>query len=395
MRGGQEGFEALTMTNRNERADAAETATTPNKLNVVSRRQLFVLAGGAAFLAACSKGSAAPAETTLPEATSSTIPPTTATTIAATTTTVAPTTTTLPPPVQPLTGLPLKDPALLARVALVVKVSNDRGARPQTGLNDADIVFEAWGAGPTRFATIWHSKDADFVGPIRSCREQDVNLVGEFNHAVFACSGGNAGNINLLRNSDLLLITEGKGPGWELDPNKHRPHKTHANTAFLRSNAPDRKGPEQQFHYRALGQKAIGGQVMNGFDLQMQQVFVQWRHDTKTDTYVRFQDGGPHTLANGHQVSTDNVIITWLAYEPSHTDGRSPNGTTTGKGKALVFTGGRMITGTWKRAHREDPFEFTDTKHKPVLLKPGRTFIELANGGTGSFRGSDTFTRVP
>jgi hypothetical protein len=371
------------------------TTTTTNPLNVVSRRQLFVLAGGAAFLAACSKGAATPAETTLPETTSSTtIAPTTSTTIAATTT-VAPTTTTLPPPVQPLTGLPLTDRALLDRVALVVKVSNDRKARPQTGLNDADIVFEAWGAGPTRFATIWHSKDADFVGPIRSCREQDVNLVGEFNHAVFACSGGNPGNIALLRNSDLLLITEGRGPGWELDPNKRRPHKTHANTAFLRSNAPDRKGPVQQYSYRAHGQKVSGGQPTNGFDLQMQQVFVQWRHDPKTDTYVRFQDGGPHLLANGHQVSTDNVIIAWLAYEPSHTDGRSPNGTTTGKGKALVFTGGQMVTGTWERARREYAFHFADSKHRTILLKPGRTFIELANGGTGSFRGSDTFTRIP
>ncbi len=151
----------------------------------------------------------------------------------------------------------------------------------------------------------------------------------------------------------------------------------------------------QQFHYRALKQKATGGQAMNGFDLQMQQVFVQWRHDTKTDTYVRFQDGGPHLLANGHLVSTDNVIVLWLAYEPSHTDGRSPNGTTTGKGKLVAFTGGRMITGTWRRPHRENPFEFLDPKGKAILLKPGRTFIELANGGTGSYRGSGSDTLTP
>ena len=68
-----------------------------------------------------------------------------------------------PAPVEPLTGLPLGDPALLSKVALVVKVSNDGGARPQTGLNDPDIIFEVWGAGPTRFATIWHSRDLDFV----------------------------------------------------------------------------------------------------------------------------------------------------------------------------------------------------------------------------------------
>src|SRR4051812_16910526 len=104
-----------------------------------------------------------------------------------------PTSTTIAPdPVMPLTGLPITDPALAARPAVVVKVSNDPGARPQSGLDSADIVFEAWGAGPTRFATVFQSTDAPKVGPIRSARTQDVDLVGSFNGAVFACSGGNA-----------------------------------------------------------------------------------------------------------------------------------------------------------------------------------------------------------
>ena len=106
-----------------------------------------------------------------------------------------------------------------------------------------------------------------------------MNLVGEFNRAVFACSGGNPGNLALLRASDLLLVTEGQGLGWELDPNRARPHKTHANTALIRANAgPDRTGPAQQFHYRGVGEPATAGEPMTGFDLQIQQVFVQWRY---------------------------------------------------------------------------------------------------------------------
>jgi hypothetical protein len=386
------------MTNRADKMYASDTAEAPGLGSLVSRRQLFALAGGAALLSACSGAAAEkPAETT-----TSTVAPSTTTTTPATTTTeaptttVAPTTTAAPEPVQPLTGLPLTDPALLARVALVVKVSNDPGARPQTGLNEPDIVFEAWGAGPTRFATIWHSRDLDFVGPIRSCREQDVNLVGSFNRAVFACSGGNPGNIELLRTSDLLLITEGKGPGWELDPKRKRPHKTHADTAQLRSNAgPDRTGPSQQFHYRAVGEAAVAGEPMAGFDLQIQQVFVQWRYDPASGTYLRMQSDKPHMLTDGTQVSTENVIIAWLDYEPSRTDKRSPDGQTTGTELAMVFTGGRMITGTWTRADRLDPFAFIDDSGAPIQLTPGRTFIELANSGKGSFPGNDEFTAVP
>ena len=360
----------------------------------VSRRHFLALAGSVTLASACSSSSKATV-TTVPDTTADTTPgtvessTTTSTTLAETTTTVAPT------PVQPLTGLALSDPALLSKVALVVKVSNDPGARPQTGLNDADIIFEAWGAGPTRFATIWHSRDADFVGPIRSCREQDVNLVGEFNRAVFACSGGNPGNIALLRSSDLLLITEGKGPGWQQDPKRGRPHKTHANTAYLRSNAGhDRTGPAQQFHYRPDGAAAVAGVAMTGFDLHIQQVSVQWRYDKATGVYGRSQDGHPHTLTDRKQVSTDNVVVAWLNYDPSHTDKRSPDGITTGSNTATVFTGGRMINGTWTRKSRLDPFGFTDDSGAPILLTPGRTFIELPNSGKGSFRGNDKFTAI-
>ncbi len=397
------------MKNRAQHSNASPTATAASLRTVVSRRQLLALAGGATLISACSSSALKSASTTTAPSTTtpsttaaaststtSTVAETTTTTEAPTTTTEAPTTTVPPDPVQPLTGLPLTDPALLSRVALVAKVSNDPKARPQTGLNDPDIIFEAWGAGPTRFATIWHSRDLDFVGPIRSCREQDVNLVGEFNRAVFACSGGNPGNVKLLASSDLLLVTEGHGPGWELDPKRGRPHKTHLNTALLRSNAgPDRTGPAQQFHYRAVGEASTAGAPMTGFDLKIQTVFVQWRYDANTGSYLRSQEGKPHTLTDGKQVSTENVVIVWLNYDPSHTDGRSPDGITTGTDSLVVFTGGQMITGTWSRAGRLDPFAFLDDNGAPILLTPGRTFIELPNNGLGLFRGaSDVFNPV-
>ncbi len=376
---------------RGEQTSTSGAALPVDCRKPMSRRQVLALAGGAALLSACSSASSKTSATTTPTTTTSVQPSTTV----APSSTMATTTTTLPPPVQPLTGLPLTDPALLSKPALVVKVSNDSGARPQTGLNDPDIIFEAWGAGPTRFATVWHSRDADFVGPIRSCREQDVNLVGEFNRAVFACSGGNPGNLRLLRDSDLLLVTEGQGPGWELDRTRSRPHKTHADTAQLRANAgPDRTGPSQQFRYRAAATAATAGDPMSGFDLQIQQIFVQWRYDSATGTYLRSQEDKPHRLADGAQVSTENVVVVWLDYEPSQTDRRSPDGITTGTNPAAVFTGGRIVLGTWTRTDRLAPFVFADTAAAPILLTPGRTFIELPNSGKGGFPGEDAFTPV-
>jgi hypothetical protein len=250
-------------------------------------------------VAACSGANAAPAGTVLETSPPTTKPkPATTTespsTTSSTTTSSSTTTTTIPPdPVMPLTGLPIEDPAIAARPAVVVKISNDPGARPQSGLDSADLVFEAWGAGPTRFATVFHSNDAPNVGPVRSARTQDVDLVGSFNGAVFACSGGNPAAIGAIRASDLLAVTEGQGPGWRLDKNRHRPHATFTDTASLRSNAdPSRPGPAEQFQYRKDG-AAASGDASSGFKLHIENVRVEWQFAAASNNYERSQEGKP------------------------------------------------------------------------------------------------------
>ncbi len=296
---------------------------------------------------------------------------------------------------MPLTGLPVVDPALAARPAVVVKVSNDPGARPQSGLDSADIVFEAWGAGPTRFATVFQSEDAPNVGPIRSARTQDVDLVGSFNGAVFACSGGNARAIEAIRSSDLLVMTEGKGPGWRLDKKRHRPHATFNDTASLRLNAdPARPGPAQQFQYRQAGVAATGDASV-GFNLHIQSVRAQWRFVPETNNYERSQDGEPHVLADGTRVQFNNVIVLWIDYEHSPADARSPDGGTIGSGDAVVFTNGTVTAASWSRDDRLKPISLVGPSGSPILLTPGTTWFELANTGLGSFPGTDELEILP
>ena len=319
-------------------------------------------------LAACQGSDAAAPVTTIPAAKISpttTSPKSTPTTEAATTTSSSTTSTTIPPdPVMPLTGLPIVDPALAARPAVVVKVSNDPGARPQSGLDSADIVFEAWGAGPTRFATVFQSKDAPNVGPIRSARTQDVDLVGSFNGAVFACSGGNARAIAAIRSSDLLVLTEGQGPGWRLDKNRHRPHATFSDPS-------------------------------DGFKLHIEAVNAEWHFDAASNSYARSQEGHPHLMADGTPVKFDNVVVLWIDYDHSPADARSPDGGTIGSGDAVVFTNGKVINAKWARDDRLKPIALTDATGAPVLLTPGTTWFELANTGQGSFPGTDQLEVLP
>ena len=138
----------------------------------------FLVMGGL-IVASCGGNSDTASTLPVEEIVETTIPETTTTT------------TTIPVVVNPLTGAPAADESILNRPALIVKIDNHPKARPQWGLNQADLVFEENVEQLTRFAAVFHSQGSDPVGPIRSGRLQDIDLLGSLNHPLLAWSGGN------------------------------------------------------------------------------------------------------------------------------------------------------------------------------------------------------------
>ncbi|MGH9265925.1 MAG: DUF3048 domain-containing protein, partial [Acidimicrobiales bacterium] len=160
------------------------------------RAVLVLLVLCAVTAAGCSGGRAAGRETT------------TTTAAPTTTTTVAPTTTTTLAPVYPLTGRPLDDAGRAGRAAVAVKIDNIADARPQAGIAAADVVYEEFTEGVTRFVVVYHSGDAEAVGPVRSVRPADPVIVSPLG-GVFGFSGGSPGAEALAREAPLTLVTEG------------------------------------------------------------------------------------------------------------------------------------------------------------------------------------------
>ena len=95
-----------------------------------------------------------------------------------------------PTNVYPLLGTPVTDPAAAARPAIACKIDNPPQARPQTGLNKADMVYEENVEALTRFAAVFQSQGSDPVGPLRSGRTQDIDMLGSLNKPMFCWSGG-------------------------------------------------------------------------------------------------------------------------------------------------------------------------------------------------------------
>jgi hypothetical protein len=352
------------------------------------RRLALGLAAAVTLIAACGGGGDGAADTTAAastttESVTTTVAP--ATTAAATTTSTSTsstsTTTTEPPvPVYPLTGLPIENPLAGLLPTLVVKIDNAPGARPQTGFNAADIVFEEIvNDNLTRFAMVFHSRGSDPVGPIRSGRLQDIDLFGSFNAPLFAWSGGNGTVTAAIRSSDLVDIGPQRVPAYFRSNDRSVPHNLYANTTDLWSYAPPGAAPpRQQFLYRSEGEEPAG-EPSAGVAVALDSIDVLWTWDPVEGVYRREMERQPHMDGAGGQVTTENVVVLVVEYTPGISG--SPDAQTIGTGEAFIFTGGTMVHGTWTRNDRLEPFKLTDDLGFLVELTPGRTFIELPRPG--------------
>lgn len=290
-------------------------------------------------------------------------------------------------PIYPLLGTPATDAAVAARVALAAKIDNHPAARPQTGLNKADIVFEENVEFLTRFAAVFHSQGSDPVGPLRSGRTQDINILGSLNKPMLAWSGGNARVTNAINASDLVNVgysaSHGKG-GYYREKTRQAPHNLYAKTKNLWTLTPKGSGPPpQQFLYRSDSDaKPTTSVAIDGAKISMYNVRVYWKWDATTKTFLRFSENikrvlEPHMTDDG-QVNATNVVVLYMKYVRSKADRKSPEAVSVGTGTGFVMTDGGMIPVTWTRPSREVPFQLTDAAGTAVRMMPGRTWVELA-----------------
>ena len=278
---------------------------------------------------------------------------------------------------QPLTGLPI-DGTLITytpRPAMVVKIDNV-DAEPQSGLNQADIVFEEIVEGrATRFAAVFNSQDSDPVGPVRSGRTQDINIAAPLNDPIFVWSGGNAGVTAALQGTGMTLLDQG-APSMHRDSTHHgSPHNLFANTSELWAHAGESGNAVPIFEYTEMGAE-IPGTPVSGVDVLVGHVNVRWDYDAEQGLFLRSQRGNAHDTTTG-QASTNNVVVILTGYGTSPFGG--PEAVTIGEGQAIVYSRGRKIEGTWSRATPEDPWTLV-SGGEPILLQPGRTWVELVDG---------------
>jgi len=363
-----------------------------------STRLLAGLLAGALFVAACSGGDDADEST---EASSTAEVDETTTTTAASTTTSSSTTSTTVPDVlrMPLTGEPIESADEVPdRPALVVKISNaPSSVVPQAGLNLADLVIEeVINDQATRLAAVFHTTDSDPVGPIRSGRAQDINLLLALDRPLFAWSGGNPSVTRAIEESDLIDLSALHSPGYYRRSGRSSPNNLYSDTDALWSQATDEAGrPPQVFGYD--DDEAIAeGEPATTIEVVLDSVDARWEYDPESGRYFRWQDGSEHTTESTEsesgveQVWVDNVIVMMADYGVNTFDG-NPDAQVLGSNPVYVFSGGTVREGVWLRFKPEDPYSFFDNVDdlNPIGLHPGRTWLEIPRNQDENLTWSD------
>ncbi len=297
----------------------------------------------------------------------------------------ATTTTTAAPMPAPITGLVLTDGSVATRPAVSVKVDNTPKGRPQSGIDKADLLIEEKVEGGfTRFIAVFHSEDADLVGPVRSVRSTDPGLVGTFG-GVFAFAGGIPAFEKLARAQPVTVVSESvSGEGFQTPAGKKRPYATYTATAKLRSLAKDRtQPPPKLFEFLPAGGTfaAAGATPAVSAAVGYGATSFTVDYDAATSTWKRSSDGKPHLVAGGAQLAFANVIIQRTSYKA--TGFRDPAGsavdeaTVIGEGDAIVLSQGKQAAIRWKKTSATTPTTYTDGAGAPVQLLAGRTLIAL------------------
>lgn len=281
----------------------------------------------------------------------------------------------------PLTGLPVADPASLAHPSLAAKIDNHEDARPQVGLEATDLVFEELvEGGLTRYVAVWHSNVPAEIGPIRSIRPMDPDIISPFG-GIVAYSGGQYRFVVLMQGTNVYNAIHGQKDTDAVmyrTKSKAAPHNVLVKAPELIAMHAELAPPPQQYAYAdtAAGATAArDGQPVSGIDL----VFgapsrPSWAWDAASGRWLRSQNGKADLDSAGAQLSAANVLVVRVGVG---NDGGVPKTELIGSGDALVLSGGKVVHATWSKADRLAPIRLVDDAGAVIRLAPGNSWVEL------------------
>ena len=293
-----------------------------------------------------------------------------------------PSPTTPPPPPKPatLTGREdHRDGPILA-----VKLDNTREAFPQLGLKHADVVYiEQVEGGVTRLAAIYSSRLPKYVGPVRSARISDIELLAQYGTVGLIYSGSQRKLVRNLRAAKLKLVSfDDNRKGYARSRARRAPYNVIGTVPTLLKRAgkvdlPTTVGYE-------FGPEPAGGKAARQFTAQFPGARVGGVWSPGQKRWLLSMDGRKDMAAEGGQLGPTTFIVQFVTINGSRfhdiNGAVTPNSRTVGSGKALIFREGKVYDARWSRARASEPTSYT-IGGQPAVLAPGQIWIALLGKG--------------
>jgi hypothetical protein len=314
-------------------------------------------------------------------------PPTT--TLAVPTTTPAPKPTPKPAPKPaPLTNNPLTGRHGVPRgPVLAVKIDNTSSGRPQIGLDTADIVYvEQVEGGATRLVAVFASRYPGQVGPVRSVRNGDPELLSAYGPAGLVFSGGAGRPLATLHKSPLKDLS-GAG-GYSRLGSRHAPYNLVNALSRTAGRQPKvARVRDVGFRWADRDPRLASAKHASRFTATVGRIPISFGFDPRSHKWVEVINGRHARTAGGAEISTANVIIQFckVTIDPTDVDvlGTPSRLThTVGSGPVLIFRDGRLLTGTWSRGKAGAATHYLDNAGKDLTLRTGGAWVLLAATGS-------------
>ena len=288
---------------------------------------------------------------------------------------------------SPVNGLPMPSGS---NNSIVIGIKNDNNvrARPQSGPQNADAVFEVLvEGGMTRFINIFYQSDTNFHGPIRSARPTDPTVLRPLG-GVLVASGATGGLIPEINDMGVPVITDRRPEYFRISSRK-APHNLYANTGKLKSiavsngykkvNTPQPLFPWGEPTFENWQENSFLNLVFSGYT----ETTWTWNGSSYLRTYYdAYQNQNKDNIhnwidenGNTGQISFDTVIA--LFCEPYIHPLQLPSVKTVGEGRAIILHGGKMLDAKWKRGSNLDPFHILDDNNNILYVPKGRVWISL------------------
>lgn len=267
------------------------------------------------------------------------------------------------------------------RPPVVVMVENHPDARPQTGLDRADVIYEALvEGGVTRFMAVYSTTDAEVVGPVRSMRDYYVYWASEY-QPIFAHIGGSPQSYNAIAATGVRHFEESPAYGYWRSRERYAPHNAYLDTAAVRA-AAERLGMLGKGAFAALVQHPDWPVPRSEAASRVFVTYpggyrVAWIYDQATKHYRRSMDGHAHVdAATGEQLAARALILQRVSTRSIDAEDRQAM-EVVGQGKIAYVIDGQAGVGTWRKASPTAPTYFYDAAGERLVLPPGQVWIQV------------------